>query len=54
MKRLKSFITIQKLAENLRDFEIGPSDDFFVNIVEKLYVQGVFGVVTGTSYTETI
>ena len=28
MKQLKSLITIQKLAENFRDVEIGPSDDF--------------------------
>ena len=28
MKQLKSLITIQKLAEKLRNFEIGPSDDF--------------------------
>ena len=28
MKQLKSLITIQKLAESLRDFKIGPSDDF--------------------------
>ena len=28
MKQLKSLITIQKLVENLIDFEIGPSDDF--------------------------
>ena len=25
-KQIKSLITIQKLAENLRNFEIGPSD----------------------------
>ena len=40
MKQFKSFITIQKLASNLRDFEIGP---LFVNIyiVEKLNVQSI-------------
>ena len=41
MNQLKSLITIQKLAENLRGFEIGPTDDFFVNAVEKLNVQSV-------------
>ena len=25
---LESYETVKKLAENLRDFEIGPSDDF--------------------------
>ena len=38
MNQLKSLITIQKLAENLRGFEIGPTG---VNAVEKLNVQSV-------------
>ena len=40
MKQLKSLITIQKLADNLKDFEIEP---LFVDlyIVEKLNVQSV-------------
>ena len=33
MNQLKSLITIQKLAENLRGFEIGPTDDFFLSRV---------------------
>ena len=43
MTQLKSLITIQKQAENLRDFEIGPSDDFVCQyiLVEKLNVQSV-------------
>ena len=28
MKQLKSLITMQKLAEKLLNFEMGPSDDF--------------------------
>ena len=28
MKQLKSLIITQKQAENVRDVEIGPSDDF--------------------------
>ena len=43
MKQLKSLITIQKQAENLRDFKIGPSDDFVRQyiLVEKLNVRSV-------------
>ena len=37
-------LTIQKQAENLRDFEIWPSDDFVCQyiLVEKLNVQSVY------------
>ena len=43
MKQLKSVITIKNQAENLRDFEIGLSDDFVCHyiLVEKLNVQSV-------------
>ena len=40
---MKQLITIQKQAENLTDFEIGPSDEFVCQyiLVEKLNVQSV-------------
>ena len=45
MKQLESLINIQKQAENLRDFEIGPSDDFVCQyiLVEKLNEQSALG-----------
>ena len=44
MKQLKSLITLQTQAENLRDFKIRPSVDFVCQyiLVEKLNVQGNF------------
>ena len=55
MKQLKSLITIYKLANNLRYFEIGPSDDFVCQyIVEKLNFQKVYKVDTGNFYTKTV
>ena len=55
-KQLESLITIQKQAEKLRNFEIGPSDGFVCQyiLVEKLNVQSVSWVVTGNFYTETV
>ena len=36
MKQLQSLITIQKLAEKLRNFEIGPSDDLVCHYIRRV------------------